>query len=88
MKREDFGVVTFESTSHAIRGEKSLKGEDIKIRTIPTPREITSSCGLSIKFNLEDLDIIKDVIEFNKLEINGIYKIIKEGLKYTVKKIN
>ncbi|HLR36267.1 MAG TPA: DUF3343 domain-containing protein [Tissierellales bacterium] len=88
MKKEDFGVVTFESTSHAIRGEKSLKEENIKIKTIPTPREITSSCGLSIRFNLEDLNTIENVIESNKLAISGIYKMIKEGLKYTVEKIN
>lgn len=87
MKREDFGVVTFESTSHAIKGEKVLKEENIKIKTIPTPREITSSCGLSIRFKLEDLDTIKNTIKSNNLAINGIYKMIKEGLKYTVEKI-
>lgn len=87
MKREDFGVVTFESTSHAIKGEKVLKEEDIQIKTIPTPREITSSCGLSIRFKLEDLNTIKKTIKSNDLAINGIYKMIQEGLKYTVEKI-
>lgn len=88
MKREDFGVVTFESTSHAIKGEKVLKEENIKIKTIPTPREITSSCGLSIRFKLEDLDTIEGTIKSNDLAINGMYKMIKEGLKYTVEKID
>ncbi len=87
MKKEDFGVVTFESTSHAIKGEKVLKEEGINFKTIPTPREITSSCGLSIRFNLGDLNTIKSTIESNELAINGIYKMIKEGLKYTVEKI-
>ncbi|MTI65017.1 MAG: DUF3343 domain-containing protein [Firmicutes bacterium] len=79
MKKETYGVITFKSTNHAIKGEKALKNINIKIKTIPTPREITSSCGLSIKFNLDDLLKVKEVIKENELAIKGIYKTIRNG---------
>lgn len=74
----EFYVIAFESTHHAIMVEKKLK-EKYKIDMIPTPREITASCGLSIRFQTELLDdIITDLknsdIDKDKL---GIYKIKK-----------
>ncbi|MEG1584918.1 MAG: DUF3343 domain-containing protein [Anaerovorax sp.] len=44
-----FHVLTFDSTSFAIQSEKKIK-EDFKIAVMPTPRELTASCGLAIKF--------------------------------------
>lgn len=87
MRKEDYGVVTFKSTSHAIKGESVFKDEGIKFKTIPTPREITSSCGLSIRFSLDDINIVEEFIESKDLAINGIYKMSKVGMKYTVEKI-
>ena len=71
-------VITFNSTYHAIRGEKLLLNENLIVRTIPTPREITESCGLSIKFIEEDLEKIKYIIKENDLNIKGIYELSKD----------
>ncbi len=40
-----------------------LKNEDIKFRTIPIPREISHSCGLAIKFDLNDIDFAKNIVQ-------------------------
>ena len=77
MRDRQFGVITFKSTNHAIKGESVFKNENIKFRTIPTPREITHSCGLSIKFDLNDTDFARKIVQKNKLDIEGIFKIIK-----------
>ena len=79
MKDRQFGVITFKSTNHAIKSESIFKNEDIKFRTIPTPREITHSCGLAIKFDLKDIDLARNIIEDNKLDIEGIFKVIKNS---------
>lgn len=68
-------VVTFESTHHAIAGEKYIKEKGLNTKTIPTPREITASCGLSIKFEIQDLKQIEEIINQHKLKIEGIYSI-------------
>lgn len=72
-------VITFDSTHHAIRGEKFLKESGLTIRTIPTPREISASCGLSIKFDIDNLENVKEIISINNLVIKGIYEINKKN---------
>lgn len=77
MKEEIYYVVAFDSTHYAIQGEKTLKERGIDIKVIPTPREITASCGLSIRFNPQLLEQVKKIIEESSLSIKGIYKLVK-----------
>lgn len=88
MEYKEYGVVTFESTHHAIRGEKILENANLKFKTIPTPREITSSCGLSIRFDLDDMDKVKKAMVENELAIKGLYKLSKINSKNHIEKIN
>ncbi|SHK04560.1 DUF3343 domain-containing protein [Tepidibacter formicigenes] len=80
-------LVTFNSTHYAIRSEKVLKELNLPITIIPTPREISSSCGLSIKFEEKLLEDIKNNLEKNDIEYYGIFKITKteDGKKETRK---
>lgn len=87
MKEEVYGVITFESTHHAIKGEKTLMEKNITLKTIPTPREITASCGLSIMFSLDDLENVKEIISEEELSIKGIYKLKKIGFDKTAELI-
>lgn len=76
-------IVSFNSTHHAIRTDKLIGENNIKAVTLPTPREITASCGISIRFNYEDIDKIKNILTENNIEYRGIYKIkkLEDGLK-------
>lgn len=73
------GVVTFESTHHAIKGEKILKEHEIENRMIPTPRAITRSCGLSAKFDLKDLEEIKKLFAQADIAVTAIYEYISSS---------
>lgn len=86
--KTEFYVISFESTHYAIMVEKKLK-EKYKINMIPTPREITASCGLSIRFSSDLFDEINREIEEFKLsqEQMGIYKIEKTDDKKIVKRL-
>ncbi|MCR6545794.1 DUF3343 domain-containing protein [Dehalobacterium formicoaceticum] len=56
-----FNVISFQSTHYAIITEKTLK-ERFPVTLIPTPRSITASCGLSLKFEPEMLpDVVQDL---------------------------
>lgn len=88
MDVREFGVITFKSTHHTIKAEKILLDTDgIKIRTIPTPRDISQSCGLSIKFDLKDLDQIRTIIGENSIEIDSMYKIVRSEKNSRAEKI-
>lgn len=70
-------VIVFESTHHALASEQMLLAKNFDIKMIPTPREITLSCGLSILFSESLLQDIIELVERNVLIVKGVYKIEK-----------
>lgn len=87
MKEEIYGVITFKSTHHTIQSEEFLKDKGLHFKTIPTPREITKSCGLAILFTLDDLNLVKDVIDEKSITIDSVYKYIKSRTNSSAEKI-
>ncbi|GAA0225996.1 DUF3343 domain-containing protein [Metaclostridioides mangenotii] len=71
-------IVSFNSTHHAIRSEKLIKEHEVAITMLPTPREISASCGLSVKFSKDDLEAIKKILTDNEIDFKGIYHIDKK----------
>jgi hypothetical protein len=69
---DGFGIVLFHTTSSAIRGEKVAKKAGIECSLVPVPREFSSDCGISLRFNWGDFDMVKDVLETNGVEISEI----------------
>ncbi len=70
---EQYGYITFKSVSYAMKFETEIKKFDIKIKIIPVPRSISSSCGLCARFNIDDNDKLQDAINMHKLEYSRIY---------------
>lgn len=82
---QEFYVISFESTHHAIQTEGRLKKE-FSIETIPTPREISASCGLSIKFSLETFSEVMKALGADQEKVS-VFKIKKRGKNKTVTKV-
>lgn len=75
-------LVSLKSTHHAMMLEHLVKEEKIKSITIPTPRAVTQSCGMSIKFQEEiPLEKIVDLVEGNKLQVVGVFEVGDNSLK-------
>lgn len=87
MEKEEYGIITFNSTHHAISGEKVFKNNEIPFKTIPTPREITLSCGLSILFSIEDIEKVKELHADEVLSIKGVYRYTLEGKNRDISEI-
>lgn len=83
----DFYIISFNSTHHAIRAEKLLVEAGLSVMTLPTPREIAASCGLSIKFEFNDIEVINNIMKDNSIERRGIYHILKKESKREAIKI-
>lgn len=77
MIENEFYVIAFDSTHLAIKTEKFLKSE-VVIDMIPTPREISASCGLSVKFNIENQIKVLEVLKDTEKEGMYLYKLSKE----------
>lgn len=59
METEKYLLLTFNSVNHTMQIEKELKALDKKIKTIPTPREVSRSCGLAILLDVCELETVK-----------------------------
>lgn len=70
-------ILTFNSVNFTMQAEKALLEKGFEIKTIPTPREISNSCGLSIKTSLDNLDGIME-LKKSGLSILHFWKYTKE----------
>lgn len=70
-----YSVVLFYSTAHAIRAEKVLQRAGHQIKMIPTPRKLSSDCGMALRFDRADGDRVAAALEDHKVPFNGIHAI-------------
>jgi len=82
---KEFYLFTFVSTSNALKAESILKDQSIEFIVIPTLREISSSCGLSIKVRLDDMNKCRQIFVDKHIKAEKYYHVLKEGNKYLIK---
>ncbi|HNX28976.1 MAG TPA: DUF3343 domain-containing protein [Syntrophomonadaceae bacterium] len=78
-------IITFNSTSHALKAEKVMKQNKREILITPTLREVSSSCGLSLKFKPELLKIIYGELLENNVSVDKIYTVEKIDKKNIIR---
>jgi Putative Se/S carrier protein-like len=70
-----YSVVLFHSITGALQAEKRLKGKGIANKLIPVPRQLSSDCGVCLRFQREDEAEVKKALEEDRLDTQGIYPI-------------
>ena len=74
LNAKEYYILSFNTTTDAMQAEKLLK-DNFHIAIMPVPREISSGCGLSIRFQDPVESTIITYLESNPL-INGtLYKL-------------
>ena len=66
-------LIVFDSIHQALRAEKTLSNAGVRFELIPTPREISASCGQSIAFWNEDESLVRQMLKVEKVPYRGIY---------------
>ena len=84
---EQFLLLTFASANYAMQCESVLKAQGIKGQIIPTPREITLSCGLSILSKVEGFEKVKELINEGKIVNKRIYSLEGTGKDRVIKEL-
>jgi hypothetical protein len=69
----NLGVVLFHTTSAALRSEKLLKAAGLTVKLIPTPRELSSECGLALRFAWDKIEDVRGVLESARVDIAAIH---------------
>ena len=70
-----YGVVLFYTTSAAMRAEKVLRKGELTVKLIPTPRELSSDCGIALRFDWDQVDNVDALLDAAGVEIAGIHQI-------------
>lgn len=66
VKENDF-VAIFHSIHRVLKAEKILKQASVPFLLIPVPRQLTSDCGLALRFSPDDRDTLLKVLADNEL---------------------
>ncbi len=78
-------VITFESTHKAIKAEKQLAAFDVEV--IPTPRQLSANCGISLKCSIEEFEEIKESMGDSYGDMNQCYEVTNNDGELYFKKI-
>ena len=68
-------VVLFHSITGALQAEKRLKGKGVAIKLIPVPRQLSSDCGVCLRFQSDDEAEVRRALEEDRIDIQGIHEI-------------
>lgn len=75
---EIYGIITFDDVHEAMKSQKL----DIPARTIPTPATIDSKCGISLRYAIDDKQMIIDNLNKNNVKYAKVFKVKKDGFNY------
>lgn len=67
-----YSVILFHSTTGALQAEKRLKEKGIATKLIPVPRQLSSDCGVCLRFQREDEPKIKKLLEEERIDVQGV----------------
>ena len=70
------GVVLFYTTSSVMRAEKVLQKASLNVKLIPTPREISSDCGIVLRFDWDKAELVEKTLDEANIEYAGIHQTI------------
>lgn len=70
--------VLFDSQSSGMKLNKILKAAGLKSIVVPTPRELSASCGIALLVDEDDVARIEELVAENKIDIKGIYTVEKD----------
>lgn len=80
MVRDNDLVAIFHSIHRVMRAEKLLKQRGARILLIPVPRQLTSDCGLAIRYTDEDRSEVEGILTEADLAPAEIHR--KKGEDY------
>lgn len=74
--------ILFPNFTSGLALESLLKKAKIKYTIVPTPRELSVSCGICIQYEKQDEEAIRKIVENNSINILGFYSLKKEYKKF------
>lgn len=71
----DYGVVLFHTTAAAMRAESVLVKAGLQVRLIPTPRHLSSDCGIALRFAWEQEELVCAELAASRVEMAAVHRL-------------
>lgn len=55
---ENYLIAVFQRPGDAALAQRNLLAQNLKVAMMPSPRDISVSCGLSLRFSPQDADVV------------------------------
>ena len=82
---EVFGIASFRSRQQVLKFEGALRRAGVHTSIITTPRDVSMGCGLSIRFEMEDYDRVREVYaQLRPSNLIGFYRVERADGQRTV----
>lgn len=68
-----YSIALFPTVSSALRAEKVLLGANLTVKLIPTPRQLSSDCGVALRFETARRSEVETHLNQARLDLDGIH---------------
>ncbi len=75
MSQEAMAVALFPTTQAAVRAEQLFEGEGIHCKLIPTPRHLSTTCGMALRFPAAEREHVEQILDRAGIHHGGIHRI-------------
>ncbi len=72
-----YGVVLFHNSSSAMQAEAVLTRAGLKVKLIPTPRHLSSDCGVALRFDWEQNANVSGLLAKARVDLTGVHELGK-----------
>ena len=81
-----FYLATFESTHNALSFYRKATEQGLNAAIMPVPRQLNNSCGLAIRFELENLKEFTDIAKSDISLVENFYFVERMGNERVIKR--
>jgi hypothetical protein len=71
----DNGIVLFPTTSAALRAEKMVLAAGLTAKLVPTPRHLSSDCGIALRVGWSDAERTQHLLAEARVPTEGVFKL-------------
>jgi len=71
----EHGVVLFHTTAAAMRAESVLVRAELQVKLIPTPRHLSSDCGIALRFSWPDAETVQAHLADAGVDTAGVHEL-------------
>ncbi len=79
MDDTEYAVILFHSTQGAIKAERVLVRAGLKVKLIPTPRQLSSDCGTALRCAWVEADAVIAALRAGNVEFDSVHRVSASG---------